>query len=72
MTTYLFEFRCGKNFLFKRFVDRKDAFAHGTLINADVMREVHYDLIDIDLVWANEWETPKELVRMYNEYKTEQ
>ena len=65
MTTYLFEFRCGKNFLSKRFVDRKDAFAHGTLINADVMREV-------DLVWSNEWETPKELVRMYNEYKLEQ
>jgi hypothetical protein len=40
-------------------------FAHGVLINADLMREV-------DLVWPNDWEKPKELQRMYNEYKTEQ
>lgn len=41
------------------------AKVYGILINADLMREV-------DLVWPNDWEKPKELQRMYNEYKTEQ
>ncbi len=65
MTTYLFEFRCSQNFLSKRFVDKKDAYAYGVLINADLMRED-------DPLWKHDWETPKELVRMYNEYKLEQ
>lgn len=65
MTTYLFEFRCGNNLMARNFLDRRDAYAYGTKINADLMREV-------DSFWPNEWETPKELVRMYNEYKLEQ
>lgn len=65
MTTYLFEFRCGNNLISKRFENKILAYAYGTSINADLMREV-------DLFWPHDWETPKELVRMYNEYKTEQ
>ena len=61
----MFEFRCGNNLTSKRFENKMLAYAHGTLINADVMR-------DVDIVWPNQWETPKELLRMYNEYKTEQ
>ena len=61
----MFEFRCGNNLVSKRFENKMLAFAHGVLINADLMREV-------DLIWPNDWEKPKELQRMYNEYKTEQ
>jgi hypothetical protein len=61
----MFEFRCGNNLISKRFENKMLGFAHGVLINADLMREV-------DLVWPNDWEKPKELQRMYNEYKTEQ
>lgn len=61
----MFEFRCGNNLVSKRFENKMLAFAYGVLINADLMREV-------DLVWPNDWEKPKELQRMYNEYKTEQ
>jgi len=63
--TYAFEFKCGNNLTFKLFLDRRDAYAYGTKINADLMRE-------IDNLWSHDWETPKELVRMYNEYKLEQ
>ena len=63
--TYAFEFKCGNNLTFKLFLDRRDAYAYGTKINADLMREV-------DSFWPHDWETPKELVRMYNEYKLEQ
>ncbi len=65
MKYYMFEFRCGNNLVSKRFENKMLAFAYGVLINADLMREV-------DLVWPNDWEKPKELQRMYNEYKTEQ
>jgi hypothetical protein len=65
MMTYAFEFKCGNNLTFKLFLDRRDAYAYGTKINADLMRE-------IDNLWPHDWETPKELVRMYNEYKLEQ
>jgi len=64
MRYYTFEFRCANNIISKRFENKIDAFAYGTSINADLMREV-------DLVWPNDWLAPKELLRMYNEYKTE-
>lgn len=65
MITYAFEYKCGNNLIVKLFFERKDAFAYGMKINADLMRE-------IDNLWHHEWETPKELNRMYNEYKSEQ
>jgi hypothetical protein len=65
MKYYMFEFRCGNNLTSKRFENKMLAFAYGTKIDADFMREV-------DIVWPNQWEKPKELLRMYNEYKTEQ